>query len=486
MTAKLAALRSKFGSRLLTFVPRRLLAFYSNLPPAGVGRVDPAAVDFQPDAAAIEDRPFPPAARSVVYIVTALIITGILWATFSKVDRVVIARGKLIAVDPVMVVQPLETAVIRTINVGIGDNVKAGAVLATLDPTFTESQETADRERLNSMRAEERRLEAEIYQKPFPADNDASALDPKYLALQTAVYNHRLAEYQASVSSSEADIARYQASLTTNQVAQQGLQKRIGVIGEVESMRKELYAIQAGSRLNLLSSINDRLQLDDQLAEKQYQEKELLQQLAAAKEQKEKYINNWVRDVGEQLVKVQQDISTATDQLTTAERRRSLVVLRAPADGTVLELGQRSIGSVAKEAEPLITLEPMDDKIEAEVDVEGSDVARLRVGDPVRVKLDALPFQQHGTLSGTLRVITENSFQSDKDARSTTEKPDGSPSFFRARIALGPIHLDDVPRDFRLIAGMTTTAEINTGRRSIISYLLDPIVRLFDEGLREP
>jgi hemolysin D len=106
----------------------------------------------------------------------------------------------------------------------------------------------------------------------------------------------------------------------------------------------------------------------------------------------------------------------------------------------------------------------------------------------VRVKLESLPFQRHGTLSGVIRVITENSFQSDKASRAGggDNNPDGQPAFFRARVALGPLELRNVPQDFRLIPGMTATAEINVGRRSIISYLLDPIVRLFDEGLREP
>ncbi len=226
--------------------------------------------------------------------------------------------------------------------------------------------------------------------------------------------------------------------------------------------------------------------MSDQLAEKRYQEKEILQQLAAAREQKERYLNNWVREGGERLVTVQQDIATATQQLASAQRRRSLVVLRAPADGVVLELGARSIGSVAKEAEPLVTLVPQGNKIEAEVDVESADVARLRIGDPVRVKFDALPFQRHGTLAGEVRVITENSFQADKNARATPDKPDAQPAFFRARVALGPVTLRDVPKDFRLIPGMTTTAEIVVGKRTIISYLLDPIVRLFDESLREP
>jgi HlyD family secretion protein len=444
----------------------------ARLRPSGRGgaSVDREAVHFQPDSVMIEERPLPWFARSVVYIVVALVVAAAIWASVSQVDRVVTARGKLITVDPLMTIQPLETAVIRTIEVGVGDYVKAGAVLATLDPTFTQSEETADRERLGSMAAEARRLEAEIYREPFPPPAVDDPLVAKYVRLQAAVYAHRQAEYRAAVASSDADMAKLEAGLVTNRNAQAGLMERVKVISEVEGMRDELFKLSAGSRLNLLQSRLDRLSLTDQLGEKKNQEKELEAQLASTREQKEKYINNWVREAGERLTQVQQQISTETQKLASAERRRSLVVLRAPADGVVLELGQRSIGSVAKEAEPLVTLVPSGNKIEAEVDVDSADVARLRVGDPVRVKLEALPFQRHGTIDGVVRVITENSFQPEKNAAPAPSKdPDGKASFFRARVALGPVTLQDVPKDFRLIPGMTTTAEILVGKRTIVT-----------------
>jgi hemolysin D len=341
------------------------------------------------------------------------------------------------------------------------------------------------------MTAEASRLEAEIFNQPFDTTWSSEPTVAKYLKLQRAVYEHRQAEYRAAVAAAEADAAKFDAALVTNRKSQSGLVDRVEVISQVEGMRDELFKLSAGSRLNLLQSKLDRLSLSDQLGEKKNQEKELEAQLASAREQKEKYINNWVREAGERLTTLQQQISTERSKLTTAERRRSLVVLRAPADGVVLELGQRSIGSVAKEAEPVVTLVPRGNKIEAEVDVDSADVARLRVGDTVRVKLDALPFQRHGTISGKLRVITENSFQPDKNAGQaagpqTGKDPDGKPAFFRARITLGSLTLQDVPPDFRLIPGMTTTAEILVGKRSIISYLLDPVIRVFDESLREP
>jgi HlyD family secretion protein len=457
----------------------------------GRGSVDAEAVNFQPDAVMIEERPLPWFARSVVYVIVLLVVSAALWASLSQVDRVVVARGKLITIEPLMTVQPLETAVVHSINVGVGDTVKAGEILATLDPTFSQSEQLADEERLASMTAEASRLEAEIFNQPFDSTWSQDPVVAKYLKLQRAVYDHRQAEYRAAVAAAEADAAKIDAQLVTNRKAQTGLQERVGVVSQVEDMRDELFKLSAGSRLNLLQSRLDKLTLVDQLGERKNQEKELEAQLASAREQKEKYINNWIREAGERLTTLQQQISTERQKLTTAERRRSLVELRAPADGVVLELGQRAIGSVAKEAEPLITLVPRSNKIEAEVDVDSADVARLRVGDSVRVKLDALPFQRHGTISGTVRVITENSFQPDKNAAQTTgpqtgKDPDGKPAFFRARITLGPLTLQDVPRDFRLIPGMTSTAEILVGKRTIISYLLDPVIRVFDESLREP
>ena len=453
------------------------------------GSVDPAAVDFQPDAVMIEERPLPWFARSVVYVVVLLVMTAATWASLSQVDRVVTARGKLITVDPLMTVQPLETAVVHSIEVGVGDKVKAGDIVATLDPTFTQSEQTADEERLASMTAEAWRLEAEIYGRPFDPTWSGDPVVGKYLKLQAAVYAHRQAEYRAAVGAAEADAAKLEASLVTNRQAQAGLTERVSVVSQVEGMRDELFKLSAGSRLNLLQSRLDRLSLSDQLGEKKNQEKELEAQLASAREQREKYVNNWIREAGERLTAVQQQIATERQKLTAAERRRNLVVLRAPADGVVLELGQRAIGSVAKEAEPVVTLVPRGAKIEAEVDVDSADVARLRVGDTVRVKLDALPFQRHGTINGQVRVITENSFQPDKNTApgpQTGKDPDGRPAFFRARVELGPATLRDVPADFRLIPGMTTTAEILVGKRTIISYLLDPVIRVFDESLREP
>ena len=125
-------------------------------------------------------------------------------------------------------------------------------------------------------------------------------------------------------------------------------------------------------------------------------------------------------------------------------------------------------------------LAPLGSPMEAEVKITTHDVGFIRPGDPVTIKLDTFNFIEHGTIAGTLRWISEGAFTTDENGSTTTDP------YYKARIALKEVDLRDLPKDFRLIPGMTLAAEVKIGKRSIVSYVLDPVVRLFDESLREP
>jgi hemolysin D len=203
------------------------------------------------------------------------------------------------------------------------------------------------------------------------------------------------------------------------------------------------------------------------------------QEAAKARAERNAYIEEWRQKTAEELVAARRELDQAVRDLEKATRRNALVVLAAPADAVVLEVAERSVGSVLKEAEPLFTLVPLDVPLEAEVMVEGKDIGYIAAGNEVRVKLDTLPFQKHGTLDGKLRTVSENTF-SDKDKEKTRD------AYYRARVELATTTLKNVPPGFRLIPGMTTTAEVKAGDRSVLSYFLYPLVRGLDESIREP
>jgi len=144
----------------------------------------------------------------------------------------------------------------------------------------------------------------------------------------------------------------------------------------------------------------------------------------------------------------------------------------------VLELVRKSVGSVVDQGEAVVTLVPLEAPLEAEAEVLAADIGFIREGDPVRVKLDAFPFQRHGVLEGLVRTISADAFE-----KNTAEGPR---LLYRIRVAIGKTGLQAVPRDFRLIPGMGLTTEIKVGDRRVITYLLYPLIRSFDESMREP
>ena len=192
------------------------------------------------------------------------------------------------------------------------------------------------------------------------------------------------------------------------------------------------------------------------------------------------YVAEFGQQLGEDLVQARRERDAAAKQLEKAARRNEITVLEAPADAIVLDVAQRSVGSVMKEAEPLYTLVPLNSTLEAEVLVEGRDVGHVKTASLTRVKLEAWPFQKHGTLEGAVRTLSEDVFTPDP-------KKDGEARpHYKARVKLTSSELRNVSDHFRLIPGMAVTAEIKAGERSVISYFLYPLLRGLDESIREP
>jgi len=193
--------------------------------------VDTMALDFLPDADEIERRPLPPAARITLHVFVLAFVAFLLWATFSDVDRIVVARGRLVTPLPNLVVQPLETSIIQSIDVRIGQVVKKGERLATLDPTFTEADASQLRTRLDSLDNELEQMNAELSGKKPVRDAGADA-DSQ---LQTNLSDERHANYVAQVRKLEESVSRLRATQETNRQDQQGLASRVKVLKEMES-----------------------------------------------------------------------------------------------------------------------------------------------------------------------------------------------------------------------------------------------------------
>jgi hemolysin D len=438
----------------------------------------PIIAEFQTDAVELEERVPPRIARLTLYGITALIAACVLWAALSSIDEVVIAPGKLITTKPTIVVQPLETSIIRSIDVAAGDVVRAGQTLATLDATFSQADVEQQRAKFAALDAQVKRLEAEI----AGTDYSVVAGNSSDEGLQVQLFEQRHAFYTAQLQNFDQQIAGQAAAIETSKGQEPILLSRLDNLTQIESARETLYKNETGSLLNLLGSRDARLDVDASLAQLRGKVDESQHALAKLMADRQAFVEDFRRATMEQLVGLRSQRDTVAEELKKMELRRNMVVLTAPADAVVLDLAQRSIGSVVREAEPIVTLVPLNVPLEAEVSVNSRDIGRLNANEQVRLKFDAYPFQKFGTASGAVRTISRDAFTpSPQDDEGGTALP-----YFKARIALKDTKLLTSGEPVRLLPGMAVTAEIKVGRRTVISYFLYPIIRGLDDSIREP
>jgi HlyD family secretion protein len=241
-----------------------------------------------------------------------------------------------------------------------------------------------------------------------------------------------------------------------------------------ESLREGNYV----PKLKVLETQRDRLPTERDLEQLLSTSGQLVREIAKLEADRAAFTQDWREKVMEELVVVKRDRDAVADQLKKAERKTELTIVTAPGDGVVQEIAKRSVGSVLKEAEPLLTLVPLDAPLEAEVQIDARYISYLRAGDPARIKLDAFPFQQYGVIKGRVRTVSEDSFV--RPQGGGEEQDSGREAFYLARVTLEDKTLEGVPPDIRFLPGMTLTAEVVFGDRTVMSYLLYPIIRSLD------
>lgn len=440
----------------------------------------PEAIPFQDPIDEICERPAPPFVRGTLYLVAAFFISLLLIAAFTKVDVVVVASGRLITVTPPILLQPMERGIIREFRVHPGDVVTKGEVLATLDPTFADADTAALEKQSRALRAEVLRLEAEFDARPFET---GMSPEPE-VELQGKLYLQRQAEYATRLRVFDEDIQHLRAGLQTVTDERGSLAREVDVARQVEEMRSTLLQSQNGSRLTLLEAESTRIRAEGDLREAENRLGELRHSEQSREAERQAFVESWSRELTEALVKARTELANVSASLAKASRLHDLVVVTAPADGIVLDIAPRTEGSVVREAEPLLTIVPKDAPMIAEVMIASSDVGYAKEGADTKLKIDAFPYQQYGLVNGRLESIGEES--SVPGAAGDVAASGRGGAVHRARVALVNGHLLHAPNGTRLIPGMTLTAEIKCGARSVLAYFLNPLTRGLSESFREP
>jgi hemolysin D len=445
------------------------------------GSADPTLplLEFELPTAALMATPVKPAARSMLWTVVSLVAACATAAAVIPIDMVVTTGGRVVAMQPTVVVQPLETAIVRAINVREGQVVRAGQVLARLDSTFSAADVGALEAQVRSFQAEVDRLSAEASDQPYRMSTSDTAA-----AVQAAIYGQRQAQYRAQIESYTQRINSLQAQLTRARGDIKAFAERLEIAAEIESRRRELERLQVGSLMNRLSAQDQRTMernLNDATGAAERASRELQQMIA----ERDSFEQQWKAQVNQDLHERSRSLSNAVENLRKASLRHELVELRAEQDAIVLTVAKLSVGSVMQSGDQFVTLVPMASPLEIEARIAGADAGHVQEGQKVTIKFDTFPYVQYGTAEGTVRTLSADSFVGSEEAPRAAGFHQ-VPPYYKTRIAIDDVKMHDVPGGFQLKPGMPVTADIKVGQRNVLSYLFARVLPLGLEGMREP
>lgn len=431
---------------------------------------------FLPAALEVVERPVSPTGRYTAWALIVFLAIAIAWLILGRVDIVASATGKILPSGATKIVQSAGSGVINAIHVRDGDHVTKGEVLVELDTTLANAELDQAKKALLVDELEVARNRAYVdaldgkgihFVAPDGTPETVAAAQRQLITAQLAEVNSTVTGYAAARASSMADA---QAAAATRAK----LDATLPILDrEVEAMTKlDAKGYAPGMRLLDLQRQRRSDQGDRDVAAAQ----ETRGQSEAHKyaEQMAETVDTARRQAMADLTKAATDASVKREDVTKAARRAGLVRLTSPADGTVQQLQIHTVGGVVEPAKTLMVVVPTHGDIEVEAHVLNKDVGFVREGQQAAVKIEAFPFTRYGSVPGTVISLS----------RDAVPDPKLGPSYV-ARIRL---ERNDMNADGKVVAlssGMDVTADILTGSRRIIYWLISPITTTINQAARE-
>jgi hemolysin D len=465
--------------------------------PAPIRRRHSHEFAFLPAALEILDTPASPVGRAIGCTVIAFFVLALAWATFGKVDIVATATGKIVPTGKVKIIQPFEIGTVRAIPVEDGQAVKRGAVLIELDPTAAKAEVEHLRSDLLAARLDAARLEAALasggdpvadFRPPEGADPALIALHRQFLLQQTGEQRAKLDGLDRQRRQKEAERATVLATIGKINAALPLLERRVAV-------RKYLNDHEYGSKLTYLQEQQDLVEHQHDLLVQNGQLAQTEAALAGLAEQRRQTEAEYRRALLADLTQAEAKAAGLAQDLVKAEERARLQLLTAPVDGVVQQLQVHTIGGVVTPAQQLMVIVPADSRLEIEAMVQNKDIGFVHEGQEAEIKIDTFNFTRYGLLHGRVLTLSQDAVAQAKPATDGKDRPGGAEPdssepkgqelVYVARISLDRTQMRVEGKLVDLGPGMAVTAEIKTGSRRVIEYLLSPVMKYSHESLRE-
>lgn len=415
------------------------------------------------------------ASNIMLWSITGMIAFFLLWASLAQVEEITRGQGQVVPTKDIQTVQSLEGGILQELLVEQGDKVTKGQVLLRLSDVMFSSEERGAEAKSGSLKLKIARLEAEASGQEFIIPEDLLKKSPDIAQNELALYRSRQQELKNAISILEDKLRTVTADIDEAQAQISRLSSSRGSLQQELTITRDMVAKKAVSKLEQIRLEREVNDIGGQIQAQQERIGGLRADLSATEKQKNDQMDRFRSQALTELSDVKTQSALLGENLKSIGDRVNRAELRAPVDGVVNNIAVRTVGGVVEPAQKLIEIVPIDSELKIIAKVSPNNIAFLRVGQNAKVKISAYNPQRYGSLSGKLTRI---------GASSVTDREGNV--FFEIEVRTDKNHLGTEDAPLPVTPGMVADAEIITGKRTIMEYILKPFLQARDRALREP
>jgi len=413
----------------------------------------------------------------IIRSVFAFIFIFLVWAYFAEIDEITVGEGKVIPSSQVQVIQNLEGGIVSDIPVKVGDLVQKGQVIMKLDPTRFSSSMSETQAKRDSLLAKVSRLEAEATGLPFKPPADLMKTNPQLVNEERVLMETRQQELSTAMMVLRQQAEQRAQELSEKKANYQQLQESQDLVSQELKISKPMAAQGVMSAVEILRLERQLSDVKGQMDAARLAIPRLEQASAEARSKITASIAKFRSDAAADLNLARAELAGTSAVSLAAEDRLARTAVRSPVAGIIKQLKVTTVGGVIQPGMEVMEIVPLEDSLLIETKIRPSDVGFISPGQEATVKVTAYDFSIYGGLDANVENITADTI--------TTEKGDKTESFYIVRVRTKSAAFSASKKALPIMPGMVATVHIKTGKKTILSYLLKPIIKARYDAMRE-
>lgn len=397
----------------------------------------------------------------------------LLWAGLSEIDVIVRAEGQIIPAGKAQIVQHLEGGIVEKILVAEGEVVAAGQPLMDLSDVQTRSSMEQDQAKLDALRGREARLLAEVRgddRIAFPEELG----DADVVRVESAAWEARRLQLDEEIQVLRAQSKQKRNELNEVRSKQKNLLDELVLAKRKHEVLEKLSRDNAASEFEVLDSQMRIQQLKSEIAEATNAVPRIEAAMAEADSREKEAAARFRAEASAALTQVREELEGISHDLSSSVDRVRRNIVRSPVAGLINKLNVTTIGAVVRPSEILLEITPSDQRIFIEARANPDDRAHLRRGLPARVRVGAYDYATYGTFVGRVTEVSADTLKDERENR-----------YYRVNIEVDMSNLAERKHQPGvLMPGMGASADIAVGKRTILSYILSPLLKFRDGAFR--